>query len=87
MQVQAIDGYLENGQFYPIGQIERKSGRIRAILTVLDEPIKQEEILPDESRLAWLNKLKEMILGSMDEDFPDLPQRKPMCPPHGLTDD
>jgi hypothetical protein len=86
MHVQAIEGYLENGQFYPLGQLERKSGKIRAILTVLDEPIKQEESFPPETRTAWLVELKKMISESFDEKLPDAPSRQPMKQPHDLTD-
>ncbi len=41
--MQAYEGYWENGQFYPVGQTTKTPGRLRAFLTILDEPIKQTE--------------------------------------------
>lgn len=39
MNMQAYEGYLEDGRFYPIGQPVKIKGRHRVILTVLDEPV------------------------------------------------
>jgi len=86
MQTKAIEGYLENGRFYPMRPLERRSGRVKAILTVVDEPVKLEKPFPLESRMAWLNELKKMVLSSSDEQLPELPQRELMRPPHSLTD-
>ena len=36
--MQAYEGYMENGQFFPAGQPVKMPGRRRVILTVLDEP-------------------------------------------------
>ena len=35
--MQAYKGYVENGQFYPIGQIIRTSRRIDAVVTLLED--------------------------------------------------
>ena len=36
--MQAYEGYIENGNIFPIGQIARVSERKKVIITVLDEP-------------------------------------------------
>jgi len=41
--MQAYEGYIENGKFYPIDQIIRVPERKRAIITVLDEPVCEEK--------------------------------------------
>ena len=40
--MQACEGYVEDGKFYPLGNVLRKSGKLRAILTILDEPIPEK---------------------------------------------
>jgi len=37
MQIQAYEGYWENGKFFPIGNVSSTPERKKAILTVLDE--------------------------------------------------
>jgi hypothetical protein len=81
MQVQAFEGYWENERFYPLGQMERKSGKLRAILTVLNEPAHEGKAVSDEPRVAWLNRLDEAITLSLDEDLPDMQRSKAMRPP------
>ncbi|MCL2168801.1 MAG: hypothetical protein FWB74_02110 [Defluviitaleaceae bacterium] len=46
--MQAIKGYVENGRFYPLGQIEQNGGRLFAVLTVMDETVKIPEKTPEE---------------------------------------
>ena len=41
MQAQAFEGYWENERFYPNGKPIRKTGRQRAVLTFLSEPLQQ----------------------------------------------
>ena len=43
MQVQAFEGYWENEQFYPLGQIIRKPGRSKVILTFIGEPVTESK--------------------------------------------
>jgi len=38
MQVQAYEGYVENGQFYPTEKPLSITGRFMAVLTVIDAP-------------------------------------------------
>lgn len=37
--MQAYEGYIENGRFYPMGQSFELQGRRRVIVTVLDEVV------------------------------------------------
>ena len=41
MQVQAFEGYWENERFYPLGKPIRKTGRQKAILTFISEPVQE----------------------------------------------
>ena len=47
--MQAYEGYLENGRFYPIGKQVHLAGRRRVVVTVVDEPIKPPSITCDNS--------------------------------------
>jgi len=64
--IQAYEGFLEKGLFYPIGQQLNIQGRRRAIITILDEPIGEK---PD----TWA-ELDRIILEMSEkprvEDFP-----------------
>jgi hypothetical protein len=40
--MQAYEGFIENGQFFPIGTPTRITGRRRVIMTVLDEPVPEQ---------------------------------------------
>ena len=51
--MQAYEGYFENGNFYPVGQTMRVTGRRRAFITILDEPARDEE---KSRRLAALDE-------------------------------
>ena len=53
--MQAYEGYFENGRFFPIGPLISIQGRRRVILTVLDEPIAD-----NENAEAWLVFLREI---------------------------
>jgi len=86
MRVQAYEGYWEHGQFYPLAPTVRKSGRTRAILTVLDEPAREEGSISEESHAIWHKRIKEAIALSMDEDLPDIIRAKDMRSPINLAD-
>ena len=83
MQAIAYGGYLENGRFYPLRQPIRKQGKVRAILTVLDEPIK---VQTEDIYAAWHNQLKEAIAASMDEELPDIVRSKEVRPTINFAD-
>ena len=63
--MQAYEGYIENGQFTPIGLSARITGRRRVIMTMLDEPaeIEATEEMPRRDYLAVLDEL----CGSIDD--------------------
>jgi hypothetical protein len=65
MQTQArtYEGYFENGRFYPIGQMGIQ-GRCRVIVTVLDEP-HRDEAQPNPT--AWLDEFNRLLDESGDE--------------------
>jgi len=86
MQVQAFEGYWENGSFYSPGRPIQVKGKKRAILTLLDEPERIIKLVTDDTRVQWLNRLDEALKLSMGEDLPDSPPRQPMREPHGLAD-
>jgi len=65
--MQACEGYVENGQFYPVGTLIQSPGRFRAILTVLDEPTLDDET---SKRLAAIDKFFDEI-ESCDEPVPE----------------
>ena len=88
--MRTIEGYLEKGRFYPIGQTGEIRGRRRVLVTVLNDNI--SKVLDDEKtnkrtvREAWLKKLHAAIDLAQDEDFPLLTRSKEMRPPHNLSD-
>ena len=63
--LQAYEGYLEKGQFYPIGPPVNIQGRCRVIVTVLEKP--------REKRDTWV-ELDKIVLEMGEkprvEDFP-----------------
>jgi len=65
----ACEGYVEDGKFYPLGNVIRKAGKLRAILTILDEPATTVEKKPD----TWA-ELDKIVSGMNEkplfEDFP-----------------
>ena len=65
--MQACEGYVKNGSFYLIGFTLPTLGRLRAFLTILDEPARDEDIV---RRLAALDRFFEEIEAS-DEPVPE----------------
>ena len=61
--LQAYEGYLESGRFYPIGLPATIKGRRRVIVTLLDELPKQKE-KPQAS--AW-REFFEAVNASKEE--------------------
>ena len=71
MRVQAYEGFLEGGQIFPLIPLVNVKGRRRVIITVLDEPIEENQPSPPE----WLNEFNRLLDESGDEklrmeDFP-----------------
>ena len=48
--MQAYEGYVENGQFYPVGRVIYTHERRRAFVTVLDEP--EKPLASDDGKLT-----------------------------------
>ena len=77
MQAQAYEGYIEHGQFYPTGQIQRSDTRLRALLTVLGDSVHTDVAVGEKkSSKEWLDEFFT-LLGSAttelhEEDFPRL---------------
>jgi len=86
MQVQAYEGYVEGGQFYPKDIPIRLTGRFRAVLTVLDVPV--QTTTNSTPLMEWLNRLEAAVALSVDEELPDWPfeRSNEMRPPLDLTD-
>ena len=55
--LQAYEGYLEEGRFYPVGPPVRLHGRCRVVVTVLDDTTPEQEEAPEceetEQAAAW----------------------------------
>jgi len=83
--MQEYEGYFENGEFTPIGKSIKITGRRRAIMLVLDEPT---QLSSEEKafRTAWLKKLDEAIILSVNEDLPDFKRSSAMREPSDLID-
>jgi tRNA(Ser,Leu) C12 N-acetylase TAN1 len=71
MNLQAYEGYFENGTFYPVGQVVNSPVRRRAFVTVLDEPTKKEISLKDSlseaQAQAKINGTSEMTLDEIND--------------------
>ena len=67
--MQALEGYFENGQCYVIGKPLRLSGRRRAIITILDEPVQENIVI---KQLAEFDRLVDESADETlhPEDFP-----------------
>jgi len=63
--MQAYEGYLENGQFFPIGQPIQIVGRHRVIMTVFDEPVPVFKDVPKK----WKGNLPALDYPIQVEDF------------------
>jgi len=88
LTMQAVKGYIENGRFYPTGKLSQSPGRIKAVLTILDEPAEAiaENNEDHKLRMDWLNRLSSAIKFSQDEEFPDITRSQFIKEPIKLTD-
>ena len=69
--MQAIKGYVENGQFHPLGAIARLPIRLKAILTILDEPVEVSKL---ESELEFWRGIDRLVDEAADEAMPEFPR-------------
>ena len=66
--MQAFNAYIEDGQIYPVGQIARNPRRVRAIVTILDEPVSEsKEQTSKVSRASMFGCMKGKM--QMPDDF------------------
>lgn len=69
--MQAVKGYIENGQFFPVGVVAQLPGRIKAVLTILDEPA---EVIGTESELDFWQGIDALVDEAADEEMPAFPR-------------
>ena len=85
-----IEGYLEKGRFYPVGNVAEIRGRRRVLVTVLNDNTAQMldniNAKKESTRSAWLKRLEAAVDIAQDEDLPDFPRDKTMRPPISLMD-
>ena len=60
MQIQAYEGYFENGSFFPVGQAVSIPERRRVFVTVLNEPIADAEKQRDAILARGMEAMREM---------------------------
>ena len=68
-QVQAINGYLENGRFIP-NEVIKLPKRVPAILIFNEIKIDNDKT----ERLLWLNNFYEAVKQAENEEMPDFPR-------------
>jgi len=92
--MQAVKAYYNGDTFIPFKPIKIPKGS-HAIITILDFPIGEnqydigeEQSVPVESRIEWLNRLEAAIDLAVDEDLPDwaFQRSKEARPPLDLRD-
>jgi len=71
--MQAIKAYYDDGKFVPIQPIRLPKGS-SAVITIFDFPIVEAKPTMDESRVEWLNRLREARELAKDEDLPERKQ-------------
>jgi hypothetical protein len=71
--LQAYKGYFENGHFFTAGHAIPIPERRQIILTILDEPSVQNEVI--DKQLAAMDKFIAAIKAS-DEDVPEFERLK-----------
>ena len=93
MSLQAYEAYYTNGRFVPLGLSKLKEGT-RAVIMILDnedpefEKLKKEaQDKEREARLAWIQKLENLIDAGISEPFPFLERKKDMRPPINFSNE
>ena len=99
MKMQAVRAYYDEGKFIPMQPVKIPKGS-QAIITILDfavdevKPIEDTnnanttESIVDESRVEWLERLREARELAKDEHLPEwaFQRSKEMNPPINLAD-
>ena len=93
MGLQAFEAYYTNGRFVPLGLSKLKEGT-RAVIMILDnedpefEKLKKEaQDKEREARIAWIQKLENLLDAGLNEPFPFLERKKDMRPPINFSDE
>jgi len=70
--MQAVEGYVENGQVFISGVLDRLQGRRRVIVTILDEPVSEFQKSNKSELLSQFNSMVEKSnhIELKLEDFP-----------------
>ncbi len=75
LALQAVEGYFENGRFHASGKLAPVRGRRRAIVTILDEPAREQTSPGSAHAEAWHEFLQE-INKIKDEPLPEFERVK-----------
>ena len=88
MQIQALQGYFDNGVFYQHGRRAEIPNRKMVIINVLDIPVDNDAEKKEDlaRRAAQLKEVKALIDLSMDEELPLLHRLTDMREPVSFTD-
>ena len=70
--MQAVKAYYDEGKFVPVKPIRLPKGS-SAVITIFDFAIVEINTAMDESRVEWLNRLREARELTKDENLPDWP--------------
>ena len=75
--LQAYEGYLEEGCFYPIGSPVKLKGRRRVIVTLLDDPVPEQQTMPvqEETAQAAAWRIFFEAVNASDEEMPEMFER------------
>ena len=76
MALKSYEGYLENGLFRPLGADMAQWGKVKAILTLLEEPLQKPRLSHEE----WVAEMERLREEARDEVLPEdfLEKREPM---------
>ncbi|MCL2146569.1 MAG: hypothetical protein FWH52_02055 [Synergistaceae bacterium] len=85
MQAKAYEGYFENGHFRVSGKTIHIPERRRVFLTIMDEDV-QDSAEEKEQRAAWLERLNNLSILSMDEELLYIPRSKRIREPVDLSE-
>ena len=85
--MQAYEGYVENGQFHPVGKVIRTPGRRRAFVTVLDEPVTSSKVEDDKAFWAEFDRMTAESVSENDLLLDEAFGRKPSGREPDIFDD
>ena len=73
--MQAYEGFIENGRFYPLGQTLSIKGRRRVVMTVFDDPA------PEQTETLQAKAWREFFeaVNASEEEIPDTLSGSTVC--------